>query len=627
MKHIFLGIVIVLAFSFVSKNSEFKDSKAYYALKTEDVEIVIQDRKLKINHAVLERKMFNENSGPVFTYERVYNRSFSKLSNLKAIIFKLKDNGKLKKNEFYDITEKSDFSGGVFYDDNSFFEINFPEAQKGGGTELSYNLEVFDPHFLKRFFFSEYDPVKEVVYTITMDKDIEIGWKLFGEEKSEIQFTKEVINDKIKYVWRAENLKPLKREANDPGYLHLSTHIVVFIKNYRTKKGEQINVLNSVKDLFTWYQSLIDKIKPSNNENLEKITIELIKDADSDYEKAVSIFHWIQDNIRYIAFEDDWRGFIPYPAEDICSKRYGDCKDMSHLMYEMMVFAGLDVSHAWVGTRRLPYSYFETPCPSVDNHMVLALFLNDKTYILDATDSNIPFGVATKAILSKEVLFKNKKGDFEVYKVPEYSPEFGIQTDIVYAELIDSDLSGNGSRSMKAFSHASFQNVYGASNIEKEVFLEDFLELGQNNCELSKIKIDDKASRENTQIDYMFKIPKYSRNFGDLAFINLNLTQPLLNYVLESDRSNTLVIKSKQMYVSKVNLLLPQNAKPLILPESVFFDSKMGSCKAEYLVSGDTLTYIRTVIVKELEIAPSEFEEWRKFTKLLMNTYNTTIEI
>ena len=62
--------------------------------------------------------------------------------------------------------------------------------------------------------------------------------------------------------------------------------------------------------LYSWYNYLYKKSVNKPDELKAKVT-ELTKGKTTDIEKVKSIFYWVQDNIRYIAFEDGLAGFIP----------------------------------------------------------------------------------------------------------------------------------------------------------------------------------------------------------------------------------------------------------------------------------------------------------------------------
>ncbi|MBI3134038.1 MAG: DUF3858 domain-containing protein [Bacteroidetes bacterium] len=626
MKSIYLFFCLLKVSAVYSQFSEIEQSKMYYEKKSEVAHVTVVDSDIKISLEIDERRVFNEMVAPNYATEFVYSRSFSEIEGLTASISFLQKNGKYASHKVDNIIEKSEFTGDIFYGEDTYYEIAFPNVEKGCYTEVSYEMEVTDPHFFKPCFFSEYYPVKEAVYTIVADSSIEFGWSVFGEQKDEVVFEKKPDGNKYIYSWILKNSKAVKVEKNDPGYMKVATHVVVYIKKYRVG-NESKTVLSSLDDLFNWYQELIGKIKPVSNEKLVNLTQQIIAGSTSETEKAERIFAWVQSNIRYIAFEDGWRGFIPFPASEICEKRYGDCKDMSHLMFEMMQIAGLDVAHAWVGTRSLYYRYEDTPCPNVDNHMITCLKLDGKTYLLDATDPYTPFGIPSTFILSKQVLFKGGNGSYELIQVPEYEPEFcTIQTEVVL-NANGIHVSGNATKTIETFEYSHFNNIYHNSGTGKKDYLTDYLELGQNNFNLISSEIRETKPRAETTIQYTFEIPGYIRDLGESSFINLNLTTPLTEDMIKADRAYNYELEFKTSQKSRVTFEIPEGYEVPELPVDISKDFAVGSFSATYRPVGKTVIYERIIAINRLVITPSEFGEWNNFIKALHDIYTTTIEL
>ena len=90
---------------------------------------------------------------------------------------------------------------------------------------------------------------------------------------------------------------------------------------------------------------------------IKEKTLELTANAKSDEEKIRNIYYWVQDNIRYIAFEDGIAGFKPDEANNVLTKRYGDCKGMANLTRQMLKAAGFDARLTWIGTNHISYDY------------------------------------------------------------------------------------------------------------------------------------------------------------------------------------------------------------------------------------------------------------------------------
>lgn len=617
--------LLFLSHSF-SSLAAASDAKIYFETRIEQVRITVVSGKLLITSKVYEKRFFNEAVSPETATENVYFSGFSTLTHMSSGIGYPKGKGKYKYEPALKTTKQSQLSSSTFYSDNIKYVVEFPQVLADCYTIVSYETELTIPQFLSRFYFTDYYPALESKFSIIVDKGIDLGWELFGDQKEEIKFSKEERETETVYEWTLNDAKSIAFESGSSGFLHASTHIVPFIKTY-TLNGNIKPVLRNENDLFDFYQELIKGIKEKDNEGLQKITEEIIKDAKTDVERAQLIFYWVQDNIRYVAFEEGWRGFVPYPAVEICDKRYGDCKDMTHLLVTMMRLAGLEAEHTWIGSRSLPYTYEQTPCPSVDNHLIASVLIDGNRYFLDATDAYTPFGIPTSFILSKQCLYKEKNEKAHLHYIPSYTPEFCTVVDSVFIDSKAGAAFGRGTKIVETFAYSNFYNRYAHANTERENFVREYLQLGQSNFKMNDYEVIEIEPHVKSAINFTYEIPNYLKSFGEKAYVNLNLTRPFYDQVLVKDRTRNFEIDFKQRLVSVIQFTLPTEKTEATLPQIATFDSNVGAFTASYSISGNTITYIRIIDIKLLEILPGEVPAWNQFIAELNNLYNTSIEL
>ena len=206
------------------------------------------------------------------------------------------------------------------------------------------------------------------------------------------------------YEYTATKIPEIAREESAPGKSHIYPHLLILAKSF-SNQGKEITLFKSVEDLYSWYHSLTELMK-NDSEGLKGKVIELTQGKTSDLEKVKAIYYWVQDNIRYIAFEDGLAGFKPDECQFVYEKRYGDCKGMANLTKEMLLLAGFDARLTWIGTDRIAYDY-STPNLAVDNHMICTLILNGKEYFLDPTDKYSSFDDYAERLQNRQVLIEN----------------------------------------------------------------------------------------------------------------------------------------------------------------------------------------------------------------------------
>ena len=139
-------------------------------------------------------------------------------------------------------------------------------------------------------------------------------------------------------------------------------------------------MFESVKDLYGWYRTVCDSIGNQPSELKEKVAA-LTNGKKTDAEKIEAIFYWVQDNIRYIAFENGIMGFRPDAAQNVFRKKYGDCKGKANLLKEMLRLAGYDARLTWIGTSDLPYDYSLTFSVGRQSHDLHSNFKWQKIFL------------------------------------------------------------------------------------------------------------------------------------------------------------------------------------------------------------------------------------------------------
>lgn len=68
-------------------------------------------------------------------------------------------------------------------------------------------------------------------------------------------------------------------------------------------------------------QPIVPPSKPKSDlSQLKKLVSELTANAQTDEQKTQLIYAWVQNNIKYIAFEDGLGGFVPRSSRRVSKK-------------------------------------------------------------------------------------------------------------------------------------------------------------------------------------------------------------------------------------------------------------------------------------------------------------------
>ena len=120
---------------------------------------------------------------------------------------------------------------------------------------------------------------------------------------------------------------------------------------------------------------------------IQRTAERLTKDADDDRAKLREIHHFVASQIRYVAFEHGFGSHIPRPSDMTLKRRYGDCKDMTALLLDLLRQADIQASPVYVSTTRSSVVPVQQPSANHFNHVIACGELGDGTeFCLDPTD-------------------------------------------------------------------------------------------------------------------------------------------------------------------------------------------------------------------------------------------------
>jgi hypothetical protein len=482
-------------------------------------------------------------------------------------------------------------------------------------------------------FFSSYFPAEETVFTITAPADMEIIASLFGDEKEKVIYTSEVKGKNVVHSWKASNLDKIEYHDNSVDIKNYATHGVFRIGAYKVN-GEDKYLLRDADDLYEFYYDFIKELNVEEYAALDNIADSIAANYDAEYDKVKGIFHWVQNNIKYVAFEDGMGGFIPRSAKVVCDRRYGDCKDMASILYYMINHIGAEAHFTWIGSRSIPYTYEQVPTLAVDNHMICTYMKDGEPLFLDATDKEVGFGWPTAFIQGKQALIGIGEGEYQLRFVPEMSVEKNHTADSVRIEFDGDKIVGKGKVEYQGYgSYRLKELIKSLDNDQKEEFFSSSFKKGNNKSTAEVLKVHNLEDREqDLKFDYEFDIPDYVGKNEDEVYINLFLKK---YYKGQSINTSSILVDVENSFKRKischVHFTIPEGYEVTYLPEDESFEAKDGSFGYNIRFKHDkeqkTVTLDYEVIEGSLVIPVENFEEWNDFIKALNKNYAELIII
>jgi transglutaminase-like putative cysteine protease len=497
----------------------------------------------------------------------------------------------------------------IFFDDNdaSIFGIYTPEA--GTRVKMLCRYKYDDAKYLTRVFFHDNYSTLKSRLTFKVPSWLKIDFAEINFQGYKI--TKEVKEEKdiTVYSFEVEDLEPVINEPFSLGRPSYLPHLIVTVRSFTYNKLEYSG-FKGLDDLYKWYNFLYKK--SGNKTDDLKAQVSTLITGKSDEDKVKAIYYWIQDNIRYIAFEEGYAGFIPTSCQDVYKNKYGDCKGMANLMTEMLKLAGFDAHFAWIGTRDLPYDRKVIQSLCIDNHAICVLYFNGNKYFLDGTEKFVSIYKNAYRIQGKSVLVES--GDtYKVEQVPVTAVNDNKYVTIAKLKYDETKISGSVEIKIDGEAKTTFLNIYyGIPADKRKEFLADLLEFNRN-TEVSNVKTSDFKNRDIAiKLSGDVEISNSNTKADDLVYTSIDFFPPFLaKYLPAEERRNPIDIRSVWQSTQEVTLELPTNKKPKTLPESLIVKHQSNEVNASYSFVGNTITLKKQMTISDPVIMAKEFKEWK----------------
>lgn len=551
---------------------------------------------------------------------------FAKLSDVEAYTLVPVGGGKMKKVKVTDFRDHSDIDDNIFYDDSRERSFNFPEVNEGAQGHVSYTLTFPDVHLLGSFFFSYGLPVKNASMTLIAPEEFSMDVRLWNGNHLRIDSSITQKKGKTIYFWEAKDLKGLDGVDHAPSPRYYHPHLTFRVKSI-TRKGKTDD-FDGVAGLYRTYYPNIRHIYEEDHPEIRKLVDSIVQGKSDELQKAEAIYSWVQEHLKYVAFEENYRGFRPYSPTKVLNARFGDCKDMSSLLYSMMREAGLPAYMAWIGTRDLPYKYSEWPAHHVDNHMIAVFHRSDTTIYLDGTGSFTPFGYPTSMIQGKEVLIGIDSQQYVLKQVPILSAAANQRIDTLELRWNGKFLEGKGNSMVNGYFKSDYTYLYGFSDAEElRKRLSEYLELGNNSFSVKQAKFMNGA-RSNTlsRVDFDFTLREYAIPLDQELIVNLNLDKSFLNYRADlKTRELPLEFENNSEIIRHVRFDIPEGYEIKSLPQSTTLNADGFSFELNYVLEGNRVLAQSKLTNRSLLLNSNQLDSFSNFLDELRNTYKQAI--
>lgn len=283
----------------------------------------------------------------------------------------------------------SGFGEGLIDDGSiSYFKVSPPSYPVT--VEYEYTVKYKGILHYPAFAFQMADQaVEKSSYQIQIPTDLGFRFKNYNTKVSSLKKIEGLLST---YRWEVNNLPAITLEsASGPKYQYLP---VVLMAADKFSMDDYAGQMDSWAHFGDWVMALNKSdgaLKPDQIAFYQSLTAK----AETPSQKARVLYEYLQKNMRYVSIQLGIGGWKPMASSLVSTKKYGDCKALSHFMQAVLAAVGIESYPALINMDRpdMPISE-DFPIYSF-NHEVLCIpdltGTQDTTW-LECTSQLLDFG-------------------------------------------------------------------------------------------------------------------------------------------------------------------------------------------------------------------------------------------
>lgn len=516
---------------------------------------------------------------------------------------------------------------GIFHSDIKFKSYDIKHNHLGDMLGVKYRQTGRDIRYLSPINLESIFPAISNEVKVIVPDWLDAIPVIFNVKNEKLikTVTKNTKNNTTEYLYKLDSLDAFINTDFSPPYCLSSPYIVLHAKSFQVK-GKKHQIFENVNDLYLWMKEINDKTD-NQQAKLQSLASEITKDNTDKEEIIKALYFWVQDHIRYIAFEYGIAGYKSESAYTVAMNKYGDCKGMANLLVHLLRIKGFDAHLTWLGTRNSTCLDYSIPSLSIDNHAVCALFYNNKVYYLDATEKFIDLDYNAYRLQGRDVLV-SMPDKYKILKIADNPASDNLEQYTYLATINGEKFIGNGHC---VYNHESKYDIsYEADRTNSSTHEETItkqLNFARNNLIIKNIKHSNLQSREkNLEVNFDFelknKITKISDNqiYIDLVFNKVfsNLTDNITKSGLQFTRKH---------HVQIATIIDTKGYNVQNMPEPVIIETEDFIVRLNATYSNDQIKVSQEIIFPKGIISESNISKWKSAQKSINIFYENNVSL
>jgi len=491
---------------------------------------------------------------------------------------------------------------------NTFYDyrvkrIRLPQLEVGDVIELRYRVSdvatrnYFGEHFGHIEVFRERLPARTRRYVLIAPSERKL---FYHQEKMAPPEVRD--GEPRLMIWACHNMPGIPNEPMRPPLTTFAPY--VHVSSFRDWDEVARYYANMIQDQFQIDAAVRNEIQS------------IVRDRKDEVQKIQALYHYLSGKTRYVGLEFGIHGYLPYPAYQVFSRKYGDCKDKAVLLSSMLRSLGIDAQVALVRTRGRGELHPEPASLSAFDHAICYIPKYD-LWLDCTTEFN---GTRELPAMDRGALALLIGADErQVLRRPPLSKPADslLFLDLKCTLSPDGQLKGKGVEKATGSHCPQFRNTYKQQSRQRVLF-EAMLRRFHPTARAPKVRFSDLGNLESPiNISFEFAIPLYAKaRKGELLFTPTMFPQSLARrYAALSKRELPLNMYVPWSREIRLRIDLPKQAEILHLPESTREVNRFGEFHFEAKKENNAVAVREHVSLNGVLVSPEEYPAFRDFLR------------
>ncbi|RAJ97836.1 transglutaminase superfamily protein [Larkinella arboricola] len=554
--------------------------------------------------------ILNEEGHSYTTLEVPYDK-LSKVSNIEGTLYNAagKVIRRLKRSDIRDLSSISDFS---LFEDNRVKSAQFTYADYPFTVEFRYETTTRNTMSYPAWFPQSDD--KLALESARFQVMMPVGQTLRYKTLNQLAAPEMVDNPAGRvYTWQLKRQKVHEREPQAPYYTNLGPGVLTAPDAFEleARKGR----MQTWQELGRFLYQL-NEGRDQLPESLRRQALELVAGETDVVKKIQKIYGFVQQHTRYVSIQLGIGGWQTFPASVVAEKGYGDCKALSNYTYALL--KAVDIPSYWAlvsaGRQRTDV---ESDFPALRfNHMILCVPLAKDTVWLECTDSHAPAGYVGSFTDNRHVLLLTPEGG-KLVRTPVYRPGDNRQNRSATARL---DASGKATFEVNTV-YTGIQSE-GVESVMRTASPDDqrqwlYRQFTIPNFTISSFSFQEQKNTLPTIVERLsIQVPTCGTRSGNRLFLVPNQLTSNQTLPMQTDRRTAeFQLTTSYLDTDTITYQLPTGLAVEYVFEPVQFTSRFGTYQASAKVEGNTVKYIRRLVMEAGRYAPEFYTEYVDFRR------------